>query len=46
MYTLYLLIYRWLIRVATKVKDPINAAIKTVSATDASGSPMAATNIE
>ncbi len=32
--------------VATKVKDPINAAINTVSATDASGSPITAMNIE
>ena len=32
--------------VLTKVKDPINAAINTVSATDARGSPITATNIE
>ena len=32
--------------VPTKVKDPINAAINTVSATDANGSPITAVNIE
>ena len=32
--------------VLTRVKDPINAATNTVSATDASGSPITATNIE
>ena len=38
--------YEQLTIVATKVKDPINAAINTVSATDASGSPITAINIE
>ena len=32
--------------VLTKVKDPINAAINTVSATDANGSPTTPINIE